>query len=139
MTHLTEETIQDYMFSDLPYLGPEDQAHLLVCEACKSKMESYKLLQHQFRLMEDPPLQPGIYEAIQKQSVDQIRTDLKLPWHIPLAALAMGIILFFLPKIEFGSELPLQLGLGIAVAIVISCIEIKHIEWIYKQKIKQVL
>lgn len=138
MTHLTEETVQDYIFSDSPYLGPEDQAHVLICEACKSKIESYKLLQHQFRRMEDPLLQPGVYESIQNQLSGKVRTDLKLPWHIPLAALTMGIILFLLPKIEFGSELPLQLGLGIAVAIVISCIEIKHIELIYKQKIKQV-
>ena len=138
MTHLTDQILQDYIFSASPYIHPKDQAHLLVCGECKARLETYTWIHQHLKKTESPALQPNVYESILSRLIPDLKPKFNLPWHIPLAAFAAGIILFLLPHIEFGYEIPLQLGLGIAFAVVISCIEIMHIELIYKQKIKQI-
>lgn len=138
MTHLTDQKLQDYIFSSTPYLHPEDQAHLSGCSECKSRLESYSWMHHHLRQMEDPALHPRVYESIYHQLTRKEKPAIKIPWHIPLTTFAAGIVLFFLPKVDFGYELPIQLSLGIAAAAVIIGIEIKFIELIYKQKINQV-
>jgi len=138
MTHIQDQKLQDYVFSGSPYLHPDDQAHLLICQVCKAKADTYTWMNQHMMQMEGPPLQSRVYESIQHQLLKGVKPKLKLPWHIPLTTFATGIVLFFLPKIEFGYELPIQLSLGIAAAAVIIGIEIKYEELVYKQKIKQV-
>ncbi len=138
MTHLTDQVLQDYIFSASPYLHPQDQAHLLVCGACKARLETYTRLHQHLKQIEGPTLQPKVYESIHKSLIPSLKPKFNLPWHIPLTAFIVGVVLFFMPKIDFGYELPIQLSLGIAAAAVVIIIEIKYVESVYKQKIKQV-
>jgi hypothetical protein len=138
MTHLTDQILQDYIFSDSPYLHPKDQAHLLVCGDCKARLETYSMIHQHLKQTESPALQPRVYESISSRLIPVSKPKFSLPWYIPLTTFIVGLLLFFLPKIDFGYELPVQLSLGIAAAAVVIIIEIKYLETVYKQKIKQV-
>lgn len=138
MTHLTDQILQDYIFSASPYLHPKDQAHLQVCGACKARLETYTWIHQHLEQTESPALQPNVYESIQDRLLPRLKPEFNLPWRIPFITFIIGVGLFFLPKIDFGVDLPIQLSLGIAAAAVVIIIEIKSVELVYKQKIKQV-
>ena len=138
MKHLTDQTMQDYIFSAAPYLHPEDQAHLLVCGECKAKWDTYTWMHQHLKQTEVQDVQPNVYESIRNRLSPGLKTKFNLPWHIPVTTFIAGVLLFFFPKIDFGYELPIQLSLGIAAAAVLILIEIKYVEAVYKQKIKQV-
>ncbi len=138
MTHLTDQILQDYIFSASPYLHPKDQAHLLVCGECKARLETYTWIHQHLKQAEGPALQPNVYESIQDRLLPRQRPKFSLPWHIPFITFIIGVGLFFLPEIDFGYDLPIQFSLGIAAAAVVIIIEIKYVELVYKQKIKQI-